>query len=225
MSTKTLKQQLDALQKEVLTQKQIIAELSKSEQQYRTAFEDANDLIHCVDAEGYFLYTNRLWRKTLGYADDEIRGMKIFDIVDPEYQPKCRCIFDCMMRGEAAPPTETVFITKDGLRIIVEGHCNPKFENGKAVELLGVFRDITARKQLEAEREALIASLKKATEQVKTLEGFIPICASCKKVRDDSGYWNQVETYIQNHSNAVFSHCMCPDCCSKLYPELFKKDK
>lgn len=225
MSVKTLKQQLDALKKEVLTQKQIIAELSRSDQQYRTAFEDANDLIHCVDADGYFVYANRLWRNTLGYAEDEIRDMKIFDIVDPDFRHKCQCIFDCMMQGEEAEPTETVFVTKDGLRITVEGRCNPRFENGKAVEMLGVFRDITARKQLEAEKEALIAGLKKAVEQVRTLEGFIPICASCKKVRDDSGYWNQVETYIQNHSNAIFSHCMCPDCCNKLYPELFKKDK
>ncbi len=225
MSVKTLQQELSALKKEVQIQKQLIADLSKSEQQYRVAFEDANDLVHCVDADGYFLYANRLWRETLGYKEDEIRSMKIFDIVAPEFQNKCKNIFSCMMRGEEAEPTETVFITKDGLRIMVEGRCNTVFENGKAVEMRGVFRDITARKQLEAEKEALIAGLKKALEQVKTLEGFIPICASCKKVREDSGYWNQVETYIQKRSNAVFSHCMCPDCCSKLYPELFRKDE
>ena len=59
-------------------------------------------------------------------------------------------------------------------------------------------------------------SLKKALSEVKTLRGFLPICSSCKKIRDDSGYWNRIETYIRNHSEAEFSHSICPDCAQKL---------
>lgn len=62
--------------------------------------------------------------------------------------------------------------------------------------------------------------LKDTREDVKTLEGILPICASCKKIRDDQGYWRQVEAYIQSHSEAVFSHSICPECVEKLYPEL-----
>ncbi|MEN8143230.1 MAG: response regulator, partial [Thermodesulfobacteriota bacterium] len=58
---------------------------------------------------------------------------------------------------------------------------------------------------------------------VKTLSGMLPICASCKKVRDDKGYWNQIESYITNHSEAEFSHGICPDCVKEIYPDQYKK--
>ena len=64
--------------------------------------------------------------------------------------------------------------------------------------------------------------LQKALSEVKKLSGFIPICASCKKIRDDEGYWQQIEAYISNRSEALFSHGICPDCARKLYPELFE---
>ena len=59
--------------------------------------------------------------------------------------------------------------------------------------------------------------LKKAKDKIKILSGFIPICANCKKVRDDKGYWNQIESYIAEHSDAVFSHALCPECVEELY--------
>ena len=73
-------------------------------------------------------------------------------------------------------------------------------------------QEITRRRRTEAERERLIGDLTHAMAEIRTLEGIIPICASCKKIRDDRGYWNQLETYIAEHSNAHFSHGLCPDC-------------
>jgi DNA-binding NtrC family response regulator len=75
------------------------------------------------------------------------------------------------------------------------------------------------------EREKLIVSLRQAFEQIKTLKGFIPICASCKNVRDDKGFWHQVEAYIRDHSEAEFSHGICPECAIKLYPEFVRREK
>ena len=66
----------------------------------------------------------------------------------------------------------------------------------------------------------IITAQNKLKQEVKTLSGFLPICASCKKIRDDNGYWNQIEEYIREHSEAEFSHGICPDCKTKLYPEL-----
>ncbi len=77
-----------------------------------------------------------------------------------------------------------------------------------------------ARQRAEAERERLIAELQQALANVKTLRGLIPICASCKKIRDDQGYWTQLETYLTQHSDAEFSHSLCLDCMRKLYPDL-----
>lgn len=65
----------------------------------------------------------------------------------------------------------------------------------------------------------LIGELKKALKEVKTLSGFLPICSHCKKVRNDNGYWDQIETYIKKHSEAQFSHSICPDCAEKYYPD------
>lgn len=91
---------------------------------------------------------------------------------------------------------------------------------GQVFGVVESFQDITERKLLEAEKERLIDELKKSLEQVQLLSGLIPICASCKKIRDDQGFWSQVETYIGKHSEAKFSHGICPDCIRKLYPEL-----
>ncbi len=83
-----------------------------------------------------------------------------------------------------------------------------------------IISDITERKRIEEEKERLIIELQQALAQVKKLSGFIPICASCKKIRDDKGYWHQVEEYIRDHSEALFSHSICPDCMRSLYPEI-----
>lgn len=80
--------------------------------------------------------------------------------------------------------------------------------------------DIEHRKQTEKEKERLISELRKALDEVKTLSGLIPICSHCKKVRDDTGYWNQIESYIHKHSDADFSHSICPDCAKNLYPDM-----
>jgi hypothetical protein len=81
-------------------------------------------------------------------------------------------------------------------------------------------QEITSRRRAEKERERLIEELQVALANVRTLSGFLPICASCKKIRDDQGYWNQLEAYISSHSDALFSHGICPDCIKKLYPDI-----
>jgi CheY-like chemotaxis protein len=81
------------------------------------------------------------------------------------------------------------------------------------------------RHKAEEERERLIHELEDALAEIKTLRGILPICSSCKKIRDDEGYWNQLEAYIQEHSEAVFSHGLCPECGKKLYPEVFGDDR
>ena len=85
--------------------------------------------------------------------------------------------------------------------------------------------EIIERKRMEEEREKLIKDLQEALARVKVLSGMLPICSSCKKVRDDKGYWNQIEVYIRDHSEAEFTHGICPECMKKLYPDFADDEK
>jgi hypothetical protein len=78
------------------------------------------------------------------------------------------------------------------------------------------------RKLSEEKREKALREREKALEETRILRGLLPICASCKKIRDDQGYWTQMEGYIRDHSEADFSHGICPECAKKLYPEIYK---
>ena len=90
------------------------------------------------------------------------------------------------------------------------------------VLLSGVIAFFTVRHVLKVEKALLHEryELQKTLSEVKTLRGFLPICSSCKKIRDDTGYWNRIEAYIQKHTEAQLSHGICPDCAEKLYPDL-----
>lgn len=79
--------------------------------------------------------------------------------------------------------------------------------------------DMEEREQAQVEKDKLITELKDALGKVKTLSGMLPICSSCKKIRDDKGYWNQIEAYVHDHSDAEFSHGLCPECAKKYFPE------
>lgn len=125
--------------------------------------------------------------------------------------------------GSTIDQSERFLLTTGGEQIPILKTVVPAAIGGKKY-LFEMFTDISAQKQADAIRENLIARLQKALQEVKTLRGLLPICASCKKIRDDQGLWNQIENYIEEHSEAQFSHGLCPECVQKLYPELCKED-
>jgi hypothetical protein len=84
-----------------------------------------------------------------------------------------------------------------------------------------VLRDITEQKRMEQRQQRLIAEFQDALNQIRTLTGLLPICAHCHKIRDDGGYWHRVEEYIEQHSEAQFTHGICPDCLREIYPQGF----
>jgi hypothetical protein len=94
---------------------------------------------------------------------------------------------------------------------------------GQVIGLVGIGHDITEHKRAEQEREFLINELKTALENVRTLDGLVPICAHCKKIRDDTGYWNQLEHYIMAHTDAKLTHGLCPDCAELYFPGVAAK--
>ncbi len=93
----------------------------------------------------------------------------------------------------------------------------------RVTSALNLKREMDARKSRERELAEKNRELEQTLQEVKVLRGFIPICASCKKIRDDKGYWQQIETYIQERSEALFSHGICKDCMKKLYPDYIEE--
>jgi PAS domain S-box-containing protein len=104
---------------------------------------------------------------------------------------------------------KTIWVTVSAARITHQGRPAS----------MALLTDISARMEREAERERLIEELRLALQEKKTLSGLLPICAHCKKIRDDQGYWKQIEVYIHSHSAVEFSHGVCPDCLEKWFPD------
>ena len=142
---------------------------------------------------------------------------------DPRLHPRNNCIHQGYLSVALIP-------IRANREIVGLLQLNDRKKDCFTLEMIHFFEGISAsigvalmRKQAEEEREKLILKLQKALSEVKTLSGFLPICASCKKIRDDKGYWNQIESYIKDHSEAQFSHGICPDCAQKLYPDFKNK--
>ncbi|MEH1840147.1 MAG: adenylate/guanylate cyclase domain-containing protein [Nostoc sp.] len=128
-----------------IKRKQAEDALVESEERYRDLFENANDLIQCVNASGRFLYVNRAWREALGYSEAEIMNMNVFDIIHPEFKQDCLQRFYRVLSGEKIGQVKAAFVTKDSQKIFIEGNINCKFVEGYPVATRGIFRNITQR--------------------------------------------------------------------------------
>jgi len=129
--------------------------LFESAERYRDLFEHANDLIQSVDADGHFVYVNKAWKEALGYSQNEVDQMTIFDVIHPSSLPHCQQTFESVLSGEEANNVQATFLTKNGKEIEVEGSVNCRFENGKPVATRGIFRNISTQKQTEDELNKL----------------------------------------------------------------------
>ena len=97
--------------------------------------------------------------------------------------------------------------------------------SGQVIGAAETLEDITEHKRIDEERERLVIELQNALSKIKTLKGLLPICSACKKIRNDKGYWEQIENFIHEHSDAEFSHGICPECAQKLYPNYYPSKK
>jgi len=204
--------------RDISKQKKSEALLKDREHLYRSLFENNKSIMLLIDPDTGALHdANPSACCFYGYTRDQLTRMNItdFNILSPEE------VHAEMSRARTETRNHFNFRHRiaDGSVRDVEVFCGPINVGGRDL-LCSVIHDITERKISEREREQLIAELRQAMSEVKTLRGFIPICSSCKKIRDDKGYWNQIENYISDHSEAQFSHGICPDCMKELYPDL-----
>jgi PAS domain S-box-containing protein len=202
--------------------KQVEEKRQKTEARFRSLLEQAPIAI-AMTRESRFLYVNPCYLAMHGFSNaDELIGTSIFDRVLKEDLQAFRQHPELQALAEADDLAfEFRALRKDGTAFPVSTSVRTLLlDDGPAV--LGFIQDISERKRTEIERENLIRNLREALDKVKTLRGLIPICSHCKKIRDDQGYWNQLEAYITHHSEAAFTHGVCPDCARTLFTEYLK---
>ncbi len=192
--------------------------LRESEEKHRILFESANDGIFIYDTQAKILAVNPIGCERLGYTHEEMMSMTI-DQVDIPEQAKHFPDRTAQLMKQGHIKFETVHQRKDGLHVPIDVNTRLITWNGQPT-VMSVCRDITERKQADEQKDGLVSELQKALSEVKTLSGLLPICSYCRIIRDDQGYWNHLEAYIRDHSEATFSHGICQECAKKYYPEM-----
>jgi two-component system, cell cycle sensor histidine kinase and response regulator CckA len=199
-----------------------IAEASEreSKERFRLTIDHANDAIVYLDLNGVVLWASRQAAVLSSRSMDELVGSSIQSILTPEASAKGETRLAAVRRGEPVLPLVKLEVLRpDGEKVLVEANITSVQEHGNVVGRLLVMRDITERNRVEEERERLILELQIALGQIKVLQGILPMCAYCKKIRDEHGQWQPVEAYIRERSNADFTHGYCKECLDKHFPD------
>lgn len=180
---------------------------------------------HSIDGDGLFVRINDTALKWLGYSREEVVGkLHVADILTQQSLESFHENFAKFKESGAVRDLELEFMSKDGVIIPVLLNATAvRDDNGRFRQSRSTFIDVTEARKARHELLEKNRELNDALTKVKLLSGLLPICASCKNIRDDDGYWNSVEKYIGEHSEAAFTHSICPDCARRLYPEFFDK--
>jgi PAS domain S-box-containing protein len=213
--------------------------LKESERRLAEIIDFLPDATFVLDQRGRIIAWNRAIEEMTGFRAEEMLGKEDFEHAIPFYGEKRPILIDLVnMPSEVIEAKYHLIHREKGIlmgdadcpmvrreRRFLSGWATPIYNlKGEIVGAIESIRDMTEKKLADEEREKLIGELREAIMKIKMLSGLLPICASCKKIRDDKGYWNQIEVYIRNHSEADFSHSICPECISKLYPGYHNKD-
>lgn len=191
--------------------------LKESEEKFRLFFENEPEYCYIVSPEGVIQDINKAALRVLGYTKKELVGSPVQMIYAPEILPKVEKCFKRWLKTGVLENEELVIVTRGGQkRNVFLSATAVRDKDGRVLYSVYVQKDVTEQKRAEEEKERLILELQEALHKVNMLSGLLPICASCKKIRDDKGYWTQVESYISDHSDARFSHGLCPECADKL---------
>ena len=172
-------------------------------------FDLSIDMLCFLDFSGYFKRLNPAWERTLGFTREELMSKPFIEFVHPDDRERTLRQNRDVRGGGQARLFENRYLCKDGSHRWLLWNAAP--DTGRRV-IYSVARDITERKQAEQERETLVQQLQIALAEVRTLQGFLPICSYCKSIRDDENYWQSVENYLSKHTNTQFSHGICPTC-------------
>jgi len=187
--------------------------------------ESSADAIYGKSLDGLIVSWNPAAERLFGYSTEEIVGRPNALLFPDSRHGEMTEILEGVRRGNLVGELETERLHKNGHVIPVSVTVSPVRNNaGEIIGASSITRDITRQKQAEFERQQLIESLITSSKQIQALTGLLPICATCKRIRDDQGYWEQVETYLSKHAEVTFSHSICPACYSE-YERQFELKK
>jgi len=172
-------------------------------------FSTSIDLLCFLDFSGHFKRLNPAWERTLGFTRKELMSRPFIEFVHPDDRQRTLEQNATVRGGGRALSFENRYLCKDGSYRWFRWNAAP--DSSEKV-IYSVARDITESKAAEEEREELLRKLQGALAEVRTLREILPICAYCKKVRDDENYWDTVESYVSRHTDTRFSHGICPSC-------------
>ncbi len=195
------------------------AELRATEARLHAFLENGPAVAFMKDADGRYLYVNRHCTRRFDTQPADWLGRTDAELWPPETAAPIRERDQLVLSGGRPLSHEETIPGPDGEPTHWLVYKFPLAAADGSRVLGGMSLDITGRKKAEAERERLVAELRDTLAHVKTLKGFLPICASCKNIRDDAGYWQQIESYLREHAEVEFTHGICPRCAEKLYPE------
>jgi PAS domain S-box-containing protein len=196
--------------------------LHTSEARFRAISESAVDGIITIDAHGAIVHCNAAAARAFGYEDGSLVGRNVRDLVPASHLAAhaagleaYRATGQTLIVGESL---ELPALRRDGSEFPIDLSL-ATWETHEGRFATAIVRDISDRRQAQAERERLIAELQDALASVKSLRGLLPVCSWCRKVLDDRGAWRQLEAYVHEHTDADFSHGICPECAKKYLSE------
>ena len=196
----------------VMVNRRLLLGIQAQEEKFSKAFHSSPYAVILTRlSDGRVFEVNEFFLKITGYPLEDVLGKTIFDLHFWGHPEDRAAVLDELTRGGSIRGCELQFRKKSGEPIVCLFSAEVLTIDG-VKHLLSSIVDISDRKRAEAERE-------QALSEVKVLGGLLPICMHCKKIRDDKGYWNKLEFYIEAHSAAEFSHGICPECAKKLYPD------
>ena len=224
---------INSLSVQIKKRKQAQNDLADSQKRLSDIIEFLPDPTWVIDLKGRVIAWNKAIEEMTGIPKDDILGKGNYAYSIPFYGLRRPVLIDLVLKRDKTWEKKYLELKENKNTLVTSISYHPmmkgekKYLYGKAGKLfdatgqtvgaIETIRDITEEKKSEMAREQLVNDLKNALDEIKTLSGLLPICASCKKIRDDKGYWNQIEVYIQQHSEAEFSHGICPDCMDALY--------
>ena len=183
----------------------------------RPMLEEVPAYLWSADHELRLMWSRPSYTSIVGLDANPDMGTTVYDLFSNNPEHPSIQAHRAALEGEAR--NFEVRVEVRGEPRLLRGHVEPLRDASQAIRgVVGVALDLTERSRAEADRERLIEDLQQALDRVKVLSGLIPICSHCKAVRDDQGYWQQVDAFMRKHSDAKLSHAICPECAQKLMP-------